>query len=381
MVKKIKLFVLLFISFQFFSCEDKPDKNEVNEANVADIKQNIEEYQGVYHFGESEMETSFILIVTNGKCYAQIQSGSFNEDATDWIWSYKNLKNVSIKGNKFYSNLTNGEFVQSDNGEPGLKVDHSWSAMSADDSSEIGYKTQELTNFYNGDYSDASLKVLTKNDLINTTKSELSIIRNEIFARYGYIFKENGEVGAYFNSQKWYAGQHKNVTQFLTDLEKENIGLIKKHEEDAIDNSREFHLENFPKKWFMLNKESKNNEELVINDWCEAEIEQITIEKNDMGDWKVQVNYGQDTDVFNLLDFKATEKEIKSYHLISGYFVIEKPEYDGGETVNYNFTWNKNNQFCNFFGFYGEPVKMVCEQNKGNYKMVVENCDYLNEGY
>jgi hypothetical protein len=354
------------------------EKNPKHEANLIG---DINEYQGIYHFGESEMETSFILIVTKGKCYAQIQSGSFNEDATDWIWSYENLRNVRIEGNKFYSDKTNGEFLQTNNGEMGLKVNQTWSAISEDDNSEIGYKTQEITSFYYGNYPEASLKLMSEEELKNYTKSKLSIMRNEIFARYGYIFKKNGEVGNYFNNQKWYKGQHQSVTHFLTGIEKENIALIKRMEENALDDSKEFTLENFPKKWFMLNKENKTSDEFVINKWCEAETQQITFEKDDSDNWVIYVNYGQEADKFNLLDFKATEKKIELYQVVSGHFVIKKPDYAGGETVDYNFMWNKDLMFCNFYEFFGETAMMVSEQNKSNYKTIEENCDYLQNEY
>ena len=55
-------------------------------------------------------------------------------------------------------------------------------------------------------------------------------MRNEIFARYGYIFKEGGEMEKYFKSQDWYTPEHKNVNDFLTEIEKENLKLIREVE-------------------------------------------------------------------------------------------------------------------------------------------------------
>jgi hypothetical protein len=57
-------------------------------------------------------------------------------------------------------------------------------------------------------------------------------MRNEIFARYGYKFKSGGEMDKYFKSQDWYSGQHDNVNDFLTELEKENIKLIRQIENE-----------------------------------------------------------------------------------------------------------------------------------------------------
>ena len=52
-------------------------------------------------------------------------------------------------------------------------------------------------------------------------------MRNEIFARYGYIFNSGGEMEAYFKKQDWYSAHHSDVNNFLTELEKENIKQIK----------------------------------------------------------------------------------------------------------------------------------------------------------
>ena len=56
-------------------------------------------------------------------------------------------------------------------------------------------------------------------------------MRNEIFARYGYIFREGGEMNDYFKNQEWYTPKYKNVNSKITDLEKFNIQIIKSYED------------------------------------------------------------------------------------------------------------------------------------------------------
>ena len=58
---------------------------------------------------------------------------------------------------------------------------------------------------------------------------ELRLMRNEVFARHGYIFKTN-EMREYFSSQDWYEPKFDDVNHLLTDLEKVNILLIKRIE-------------------------------------------------------------------------------------------------------------------------------------------------------
>lgn len=85
------------------------------------------------------------------------------------------------------------------------------------------------SNTLNGNYTIASEKFLTTNDLLNRNKYELKIMRNEIFARYGYIFKTN-DMRLYFESQSWYSPRYEDVTSFLTEIEKSNLELIKRYE-------------------------------------------------------------------------------------------------------------------------------------------------------
>ena len=54
-------------------------------------------------------------------------------------------------------------------------------------------------------------------------------MRNEIFARHGYIFKTQ-EMKSYFSLQSWYSAQYNDVTSMLSSIEKQNIEVIKKYE-------------------------------------------------------------------------------------------------------------------------------------------------------
>jgi hypothetical protein len=191
------------------------------------------EYQYVYHFGDSEMESDLILIFGLDRYYAQIKYGTWSDDGKAWIWHYENLTNVRIDKNKFYSDKTDGEFVIYDNGQEkikGLKIFNSWSGMTESGEYEIGTKSYSMTDYFSGKFIHASLRQLGAEELRKMSKSDLKIMRNEIFARYGFIFKSGGEMAIYFKKQDWYSEKHANVDNFLTDLEKENIKLIQQFE-------------------------------------------------------------------------------------------------------------------------------------------------------
>ena len=63
-------------------------------------------------------------------------------------------------------------------------------------------------------------------------KSELSYMRNEIFARHGYCFKKK-DMRNMFELLDWYVPNTVDIKNFLTEIEKKNISLIKRYEEYA----------------------------------------------------------------------------------------------------------------------------------------------------
>ncbi|MGV8983962.1 YARHG domain-containing protein [Clostridium sp.] len=84
-----------------------------------------------------------------------------------------------------------------------------------------------------GDYilQGSDIRYLEAGELISLNKSELSLARNEIFARHGYVF--NDEVlKSFFETKGWYIPDPSYVEQ-LSEIEKYNIDLIKYYEQSA----------------------------------------------------------------------------------------------------------------------------------------------------
>lgn len=79
------------------------------------------------------------------------------------------------------------------------------------------------------EYSYVPNHLLTENDLIGLSKSELRILRNEIYARHGYIFKSQ-DLRDYFSTKSWYSPRYDDVSSQLSTIEKKNVEFIKKHE-------------------------------------------------------------------------------------------------------------------------------------------------------
>lgn len=79
---------------------------------------------------------------------------------------------------------------------------------------------------------DSDLRMLDESELKDYTKEELGYIRNEIFARYGFVFG-NSEYKKYFESKSWYYPdiEFKADEENLNEYEIANIKLIKSLEE------------------------------------------------------------------------------------------------------------------------------------------------------
>jgi hypothetical protein len=78
-------------------------------------------------------------------------------------------------------------------------------------------------------YSFASEQLLSSEDLQRYDAEELKLIRNEIYASHGYIFKTE-PLKTYFAKKAWYLALAANVDEMLTDIERQNIKVILKAE-------------------------------------------------------------------------------------------------------------------------------------------------------
>ncbi len=79
---------------------------------------------------------------------------------------------------------------------------------------------------------NASTDELTKADVENMHKGDLEVMRNAIYARHGYSFK-NRKMRYVFNHIDWYVPYSTDIRDQLTDLEKKNIDLLKRYENHA----------------------------------------------------------------------------------------------------------------------------------------------------
>ena len=213
--------------------------NEITVNQISDwIETNKENYSGVYHFGDSEWESDLLVFISGNLVCAQQRSHDWEFDDSGKIVGTKdffvNLEEASIANNNFASITTTGKFVLYTESDEQIQKGLIWKARSLDEDKnpfDYGYKIEEnISQWFSGKYPEASYRTLTSEELSTLDKDELRIMRNEIFARYGYTFRSGGAMEAYFSQQEWYTPKEKNVDTYLTDLEKVNIKLIQSFE-------------------------------------------------------------------------------------------------------------------------------------------------------
>ncbi len=224
--------LIMFLSIstakaQLFGTQDMIEEKNISLRTWEE--ENINNYSGTYSFGESEAESSLHVSIAGGIICAQLEKGDWeikNLEMVGWHLSYENFTNVKIKGNQFYSDQSNGEFVTfefSNKKYKGLKLDNPPVQIGNDGDYEIGAysKANQI-----GKYFNTKTEIISFDYLNVMNVEELKIMRNEIYARYHYMFKTE-KMSGYFNKQEWYTGYHQNVDSFLTQIEKQNIIRIR----------------------------------------------------------------------------------------------------------------------------------------------------------
>lgn len=161
---------------------------------------------------ESDLKNMYVQI------YVSKAKENFNNKNYDTTWKYLSKAqkyDYNIERFEYYSDL--------------VKINNSKEEKKQD----IYIYNNNDSNYdvYGYDYyiiPDSSTRYLTKSELYGYDKYTLALIRNEIFARHGYIFKNN-EYKNYFSSMPWYHpdSSFNGTLNELNSIEKYNVELIK----------------------------------------------------------------------------------------------------------------------------------------------------------
>ena len=97
-----------------------------------------------------------------------------------------------------------------------------------DDYEELEEESEEENDSFI--FPNSSDEYLSASDVKHLSKRDLSLARNEIYARHGRLFTSE-KLQNYFDSMDWYDGRYEEVTDDeLSQVEKDNIKLIQKYE-------------------------------------------------------------------------------------------------------------------------------------------------------
>lgn len=186
---------------------------------------------------------------------------------------------------------------------------------------------------------------------------ELRVMRNEIFARYGLIFKSE-DLKAYFSSKKWYKPIYKNVDSYLTEIDRINIKTISDFENSKASLSTQTVVDSAVVKYIMINAPSTTVHRRLIEvsypeyNWkktvettsnCCEDLKVITIEySNESSDNKKNKQYWEMKKYVDDIQIHYNYIQTIEFDLVDDYneiypFFSDEPivRYDGNKYMKF----------------------------------------------
>ena len=132
----------------------------------------------------------------------------------------------------------NGNEVSKEEGESILACVPEGETIDISEDSRYNIYADDSDEYYDNEYifPDSDIRYLNTSDITGMSAQELSYGRNEIYARYGLIFKSQ-ELKDYFGSKEWYSGNYTDDEfpyDALNEYEKFNAKFLKEQEEILI---------------------------------------------------------------------------------------------------------------------------------------------------
>lgn len=217
------------ISIDFISPENKVSGHSVVAGNDRPFEGSMKENKDAFIFevaepGNDKYDGKFSFTIAKNdstlkgtwRAYKKIEIPQREYELKKKIFKYD--KNQMLSYSKRYGDWEKTKRVEStDEGELDVYGDYYDKFSAATD------KIYEI---------NASAKLLTKEEVENLKKGDLLIIRNTIYARHGYSFK-NRPLRVFFDAQPWYIPVHTDIKSELTSIEKQNIKLLLRYEKNA----------------------------------------------------------------------------------------------------------------------------------------------------
>lgn len=220
---------------------EEPEETSVDESEemgmLSDVPVYEELYERNYHgtIDEKYLVTVKVLYTTHGVYGSyyydkngadrQLKLDGYFENHGNDLWMV--LKEYNKDGKQmgtFYASkytedhtIISGTYILESNGKE-MPFELSTNETQSDSSSSYGYAAGE--------------RVLSESELEAFSKEELRILRNEVYARHGHIFKSE-DLTSYFSRFDWYHPDTNDAFDRLSEMEKNNILTIKSVESSA----------------------------------------------------------------------------------------------------------------------------------------------------
>lgn len=157
------------------------------------------------------------------------------------VWSSSDESIATVNENGFVTGNKNGTAIiscTSENGKTGsctvtvkgeIKPTDSTTATESTDPSKYTQPTTVAeTSEYGFIFSDSSSRKLTVADIAKLSDNDIQYAINEIYARNGYIFKDE-QLKIYYSSMPWYTPNPNFSMSDLNSIENYNINLLTKY--------------------------------------------------------------------------------------------------------------------------------------------------------
>jgi hypothetical protein len=217
-----------------------PDPNAPSYQAVAAADVEAQKILGSYvgAFGDNKITMMITKAAGNSVTGRTIVGG--NDRPFDGTYTVQNAT-YSIDAKEPGDHKDDGVFKFSVSSSDPSKVTGTWKANDTK-RPEKSYTLDRRKFEYKADvggWPEASTRLLKASDVENLGKSELQLMRQEIFARHGYCFSKK-EFRQRFENEDWYVPNTVDIRGLLTDIEKKNIATIKRYEKYAEEYGDEY---------------------------------------------------------------------------------------------------------------------------------------------
>lgn len=223
-MKKILLLITVILAITGCSSISVVNKNEEEDNYLLASDTQVITEVDLSKLNETELKYAYEeIFARHGKIYSDANFKKYF-NSKEWYspnpsFAESDLTNLEIENATFISNY--------------ISMNQAPVSTPSSSTNPVRYDENYYYKHYVGDNTyiipHSSARKLTVSELYGYSSNTLALIRNEIYARNGYIFSKQ-KYRDYFSSKLWYSPNPNFNESFLNDIEKYNIQLIKSME-------------------------------------------------------------------------------------------------------------------------------------------------------